>query len=714
VDSAAWPWQPAHLLPAGHVLVEAFTVLPDVTNPRWETGRAEFANVRVVLQLHNLTPVAQQAQLSLALGPYNFEGETVARGDWKVSLEGEARRQVAFTLTVPQPRLWFPWTHGAPHLYRATLALADGDTAPCEFVQVFGIRAIDAKIDAQHWEWQLNGRRIFPKGSNYVSDFYLDRASRERLSRDVVLAREANLDLLRVHAHVGSPELYQLCDELGLLVMCDFPLIWTYAFNLPAAEQAVFRANVQQQAEDMVELLGSHPCIGLWSMHNEPPWSPDGGFLGADVHAAETNRQLDEALAEQVRALDPTRPVQAASGQYDQHLYQGWYAGHWRDNRDLQPTFPTEFGVQALPNLDSPFWETVNTRWPVDGEDPTWAHAGYQSVFWDSPGVGLPGRYTSLAEYIQESQAYQAFYLRYTIDQWRRKKFAPVGGYIHFLFTDGWPAITWAVLDYFRQPKAGYRALAEASRPAHICIDLAGDYSVEGAFHLVYAQGAQLKAALYLVNDDYRLSGRAQLQWWIEPRHRSRISAWLRRWLAPCLTIALPRADEGARLIKVVEMPLAHPGEYLFHTRLIQSWHVLDKNHYSLRVGAAQVRRSSARRVPGFLVSRVYEFGSLRRIADGFTLTLRNPAMPVLVQQLMELRVDGKQIDAALVEILQGGQTRRASTVTPEAPLEFSTGQHLTLLIHAPLEPLGAHELEVTAQLFGLGELTARWRDRLA
>jgi beta-mannosidase len=706
-------WQPAQLQTTGDVLVEVFNVFPEVIGPDWSTGCAEAANVRVVLHLRNLSAAAQTAHLGLTLAPHNFTGETAGRGDWEVDLEGQTSRRVEFTLTLRQPRLWFPWTHGEPHLYAAALSVTTGDDRARTLTQVFGVRTIEVESDAQRWAWRLNGRRIFPKGSNYISDFYLDRISLEGLSRDLVLAREANLDLLRVHAHISSPELYRLCDEQGLLVMCDFPLIWTYAFGLSPEAQADFRASVQQQTEDMVGLLGSHPSIGLWSMHNEPPWSPDGSFLGADVHAAETNRQMDEAMARQVRALDPTRPVLAASGQYDQHLYYGWYTGHWRDNRNLQPTFPTEFGVQALPNLASPFWETLNTHWPVSSDDPTWAHAGYQSVFWDNPGIGLPAHYASLAEYIQESQAYQAFYIRYTIDQWRRKKFAPVGGYIHFLFTDGWPAITWSTLDYFRLPKAGYHALADVSRPAHVCLDLHEGYGVEGAFHLVYPPGQAFKADLHLVNDDYRLSGPAQLAWWLAPRPGGWLGASLRRALAARVTVDLPGADEGARLVKAVALPLPHPGAYTFHTRLTQGNRVLDENEYDLRVGAAQSRRHAPRRVPGFLVSRVYEFGSLRRTADGFTLKLHNPAMPVLVQHLAELRVDGQLIDPAQVEILHGGQSRRAATVTPAVPLEFSTGQSLTLMVHLPPLPLGQHELEVTAQLFGLGEIAARWRDRL-
>ncbi len=701
-------WQPAHLQTTGDVLVESFDVFPEVINPRWTEG-ADSAVVRVVLQLRPLAADVSKARISLDIAPHNFAGGTVAHGEWEIELAGGTSRRVELMLTVPQPRLWFPWTHGTPHLYRARLSLEGENAAPCQLDQVFGIRTIHAVMDEQRWEWQLNGRRIFPKGSNYISDFYLDRVSVEGLSRDLVLVRQANLDLLRVHAHISPQDFYRLCDEQGVMVLCDFPLIWTYAFNLPREEQEAFQASVQRQVGDMVGLLGSHPSIILWSIHNEPPWAPEGNFLGDDVHTSGTNRLIDEAAAERVRVLDATRPVIAAAGQYDQHLYHGWYTGSWRDNRDLRPAFPTEFGVQALPNLGSPFWGTVNTNWPVDGDDPTWAHAGYQSVFWVSPGVGAPSQYASLAEYVRESQAYQAFYARYTIDQWRRQKFQPVGGYTHYLFTDGWPAITWAVLDYYRLPKASYHALAQASSPAHVCIDLEDGYVVEGGFHLVYADGGRFKAKLYLVNDDYRLTGRAQLRWWLEPRQGSR----LRRWLASRTTVELPRADESARLVRLVDMPLSQPGEYIFHTRLTQSGRGLDENRYDLRIGAPETRRHAPRRVPGFLVHRLIESGSLRHTVDGFTFRLHNPAMPMVVQRLVELRADGQSIDPAQVETIRGTQSRRASTITPEAPLAVSSGEYLTVVVRDhPLLP-GAHELEATVQLLGFGGITARWRDRL-
>ena len=51
----------------------------------------------------------------------------------------------------------------------------------------------------------------------------------DEIRRDLVLAQDANLDLVRVHAHVARPELYDAADELGLLVWQDLPLQWGYA-----------------------------------------------------------------------------------------------------------------------------------------------------------------------------------------------------------------------------------------------------------------------------------------------------------------------------------------------------------------------------------------------------------------------------------------------------------------------------------------------------
>jgi beta-mannosidase len=51
------------------------------------------------------------------------------------------------------------------------------------------------------------------------------------------------------------------------------------------------------------------------------------------------------------------------------------------------------------------------------------------------------------------------------VEDLRRLKYRPTGGFLHFCFADSLPAVTWSVLDHTRAPKMGYGALRDACRP---------------------------------------------------------------------------------------------------------------------------------------------------------------------------------------------------------------------------------------------------------
>ena len=109
-----------------------------------------------------------------------------------------------------------------------------------------GVRTGLRQVGLRHWIFTVNGERLFVKGANLApTRRELAEATPDELRRDVVLAREAGLDLVRVHAHVSRPELYDAADELGMLVWQDFPLQWGYARSI--------RHQATRQAREMVE-----------------------------------------------------------------------------------------------------------------------------------------------------------------------------------------------------------------------------------------------------------------------------------------------------------------------------------------------------------------------------------------------------------------------------------------------------------------------------
>ena len=93
-----------------------------------------------------------------------------------------------------------------------------------------------AQVAMHDWVLSVNGERMFLKGVNPARRrMALGEATPAELRRDVVLAAEAGLDLLRVHGHITRPELYDAADELGMLIWQDFPLQWGYARSVAQA-----------------------------------------------------------------------------------------------------------------------------------------------------------------------------------------------------------------------------------------------------------------------------------------------------------------------------------------------------------------------------------------------------------------------------------------------------------------------------------------------
>src|SRR3546814_7471505 len=80
------------------------------------------------------------------------------------------------------------------------------------------------------WVLSVNGERLFCKGANLApTRMALGDATPAELAADVELAKDAGLDLLRVHGHVGRRETYDAADRAGMLLWQDLPLQWGYA-----------------------------------------------------------------------------------------------------------------------------------------------------------------------------------------------------------------------------------------------------------------------------------------------------------------------------------------------------------------------------------------------------------------------------------------------------------------------------------------------------
>lgn len=423
------------------------------------------AILRTIATIYNFSSKDRKIQLLQWITPDNFEGESYRKEVFFELTPG--KNQVTLIQKVDHPHLWWTWDHGEQHLYKAKVEIV-GVGGGAQFEQVFGIREIH--IDEKQ-NWYLNGRHIFVRGTNTIPTQWLSEYSPEMIAQDLSLMKAAHINGVRVHAHINRQEFYDACDREGVLVWQDFALQWSYQTTIEFMQEAV------RQIKDMVHHLYNHPSIVVWCCHNEP-----------DVN----RHELDLVLFDAVREEDATRHITPASD-FTEHAYPGWYFGHYREYSGFpNAPFVNEFGAQALPNEES----MIKMFSPEDLWPPKWESWAFHDFQYDQTfnvvGIEMGN---SIKEFVNNSQKYQYDLLKYSIESYRRGKYQSITSIFQFMFVDCWPAITWSVVDYYRQPKLGYKALQKAFQPILISAQW-------GRKKLV--AGVNIFDAIYVVNDYHR------------------------------------------------------------------------------------------------------------------------------------------------------------------------------------------------------------------
>ena len=233
-----------------------------------------------------------------------FDGQEVATG--------------STTLDIPNPR---PWSPEDPFLYDLRFELIDGEEVIDTVHSYAGLR----KFHIEGNKLYLNNKPIFLR---FVLDqgFYPDgiwtAPSDEALKADIEMSMAVGFNGARLHQKVFEERFHYWADKLGYLTWgeyCD----WGIDFCKPEAV-----ANHLREWKEVVPRDANHPSILAWTPFNETA-SP------ARDHP-EIYRSTVEEVVAATRALDPSRPVNDASGYA--HVITDIYTEH-----DYEQD-PAEFG----------------------------------------------------------------------------------------------------------------------------------------------------------------------------------------------------------------------------------------------------------------------------------------------------------------------------------------------------------------------------------
>ncbi|MCK6693663.1 MAG: glycoside hydrolase family 2 protein [Thermoanaerobaculia bacterium] len=208
----------------------------------------------------------------------------------------EVSEQQAFEqfMVLPNPRLWSP---EQPALYSVKTVLRKNGVICDEYSSSFGVRTIRFNADNG---FLLNGKRVQLKGVNLHHDFgALGAAFNTRaMERQLEIMQSMGCNAIRTSHNVPAPELLDLCDRMGLLVINElFDKYDAKADVLPFTD---FNEFAERQTRNFVERDRNHPCIFLWSAGNEI------GDVQGNVNGGFAKLQ---AVVAAFRKYDPTRPV---------------------------------------------------------------------------------------------------------------------------------------------------------------------------------------------------------------------------------------------------------------------------------------------------------------------------------------------------------------------------------------------------------------------
>ena len=258
--------------------------------------------------LHTTILNAGKTELTVTTDIVDADGQVVSTKTNK----GYINHDQPFTqnFIVEQPKLWSPET---PILYKAVSKIYAGDTLLDTYTTRFGIRTIEYVPDKGFY---LNGKhRKFQGVCNHHDLGPLGAAVNvAALRHQLTLLKDMGCDAIRTSHNMPAPELVELCDEMGFMMMLEPFDEW----DIAKCDNGYHRFFNEWAKKDMVNMLRQYrnnPCVVMWSIGNEVPtqWSPEG-------------YKVAKFLQDICHREDPMRPVTCGMDQVKSVLANGFAA----------------------------------------------------------------------------------------------------------------------------------------------------------------------------------------------------------------------------------------------------------------------------------------------------------------------------------------------------------------------------------------------------
>lgn len=291
-----------------------------VTTPLVSEEKAE---IKIVTNIRNTETTSQNADIYSIL--VDAKGRELTQTNRKIAITAQSNGETEQSINIDNPILW---SVENPYLYKIITQIKENGKIVDEYETPVGIRYFS--FDAEKGFF-LNGKSVKIKGvCNHHDLGCLGAAVNTRaIERQLEILKEMGCNGIRTAHNPPAPELLDLCDKMGFIVMDETFDMWRKKKS-PYDYSQYFPEWHERDLTDLILRDRNHPSIFMWCIGNEvlEQWS----HINADtldlqqanmvLNFANTldkknvnpkelhiNSLLTVKLADIVRKLDPTRPI---------------------------------------------------------------------------------------------------------------------------------------------------------------------------------------------------------------------------------------------------------------------------------------------------------------------------------------------------------------------------------------------------------------------
>ena len=258
--------------------------------------KSNYAEVRIMNTVVNNSAKTEE-NVKVETIVLNPKGVEVGRKETTAKIISGQSREVETTIGLTNPQRW-DLEH--PVLYQLKTNIYKGDVLVDSSISPFGIRTI--RITPSNGLY-LNEKRVTLKGVNLHHDQgLLGGAFNVRaMERQIEIMQSMGCNAIRTSHNMAAPELYELCDKMGMLVFDE--AFDKYDKKADILETTDFEEFAQRNIKNFVERDRNHPCVFIWSVGNE---------MGDVQYNINNGFHRLQTMINYVRKYDPTRPVTMA------------------------------------------------------------------------------------------------------------------------------------------------------------------------------------------------------------------------------------------------------------------------------------------------------------------------------------------------------------------------------------------------------------------